>query len=136
MLPSLSPLIFICSSLSTSFRGIGTLLPICIFFFFKQKTAYVLRISHWSSDVCSSDLPPCSARFHLARLVGERASAPLLDDLVATGSFASDATRLRCRRALAGYFAGALLLPYDAFLDAARATRYDIELLQQRFDAS
>src|SRR3546814_1812945 len=56
MLPSLSPLIFICSSLSTSFRGIGTLLPICIFFFFKQKTAYVLRISHWSSDVCSSDL--------------------------------------------------------------------------------
>src|SRR3546814_7454870 len=26
------------------------------FFFFKQKTAYELRISDWSSDVCSSDL--------------------------------------------------------------------------------
>src|SRR3546814_1375267 len=31
----------------------------CVFFF-KQKTAYEMRISDWSSDVCSSDLmPPC-----------------------------------------------------------------------------
>src|SRR3546814_4803964 len=29
---------------------------IVFFFFFKQKTAYELRISDWSSDVCSSDL--------------------------------------------------------------------------------
>src|SRR3546814_17492615 len=29
---------------------------VCIFFFFKQKTAYEMRISDWSSDVCSSDL--------------------------------------------------------------------------------
>src|SRR3546814_1766528 len=28
------------------------------FFFFKQKTAYEMRISDWSSDVCSSDLQP------------------------------------------------------------------------------
>src|SRR3546814_12323657 len=28
----------------------------CPFFFFKQKTAYEMRISDWSSDVCSSDL--------------------------------------------------------------------------------
>src|SRR3546814_4533739 len=28
----------------------------CYFFFFKQKTAYEMRISDWSSDVCSSDL--------------------------------------------------------------------------------
>src|SRR3546814_13998444 len=28
----------------------------CGFFFFKQKTAYEMRISDWSSDVCSSDL--------------------------------------------------------------------------------
>src|SRR3546814_5930657 len=27
------------------------------FFFFKQKTAYEMRTSDWSSDVCSSDLP-------------------------------------------------------------------------------
>src|SRR3546814_9087608 len=28
-----------------------------LFLFFKQKTAYEMRISDWSSDVCSSDLP-------------------------------------------------------------------------------
>src|SRR3546814_4377922 len=32
------------------------------FFFFKQKTAYEMRISDWSSDVCSSDLPLCEGR--------------------------------------------------------------------------
>src|SRR3546814_10204857 len=30
-----------------------------VFFFFKQKTAYEVRISDWSSDVCSSDLEAC-----------------------------------------------------------------------------
>src|SRR3546814_7422096 len=35
------------------------------FFFFKQKTAYEMRISDWSSDVCSSDL-------------GEKDEAPML----------------------------------------------------------
>src|SRR3546814_4229924 len=32
------------------------LVPFFCFFFFKQKTAYEMRISDWSSDVCSSDL--------------------------------------------------------------------------------
>src|SRR3546814_4159117 len=31
-------------------------MSIGLFFFFKQKTAYEMRISDWSSDVCSSDL--------------------------------------------------------------------------------
>src|SRR3546814_8984636 len=31
-------------------------LVVCFFFFLKQKTAYEIRISDWSSDVCSSDL--------------------------------------------------------------------------------
>src|SRR3546814_3187635 len=33
-----------------------------LFFFFKQKTAYEMRISDWSSDVCSSDLAAEIAR--------------------------------------------------------------------------
>src|SRR3546814_5550552 len=41
-------------------------------FFFKQKTAYEIRISDWSSDVCSSDLPGAQivgpARLELERL--------------------------------------------------------------------
>src|SRR3546814_8718300 len=37
-----------------------SLFSFCIFFF-KQKTAYEMRISDWSSDVCSSDLRSASA---------------------------------------------------------------------------
>src|SRR3546814_20586506 len=36
---------------------------IFIFFFFKQKTAYEMRISDWSSDVCSSDLGTLTGAF-------------------------------------------------------------------------
>src|SRR3546814_4952386 len=42
------------------------LLYLCIIFFFKQKTAYEMRISDWSSDVCSSDLYVCPAQGGLA----------------------------------------------------------------------
>src|SRR3546814_1756857 len=39
------------------------------FFFFKQKTAYEMRISDWSSDVCSSDLLAVEPPEVLVRLV-------------------------------------------------------------------
>src|SRR3546814_7838451 len=35
-----------------------------LFFFFKQKTAYEMRISDWSSDVCSSDLATMGCGLH------------------------------------------------------------------------
>src|SRR3546814_4188835 len=41
-----------------------------IFFFIKQKTAYEMRISDWSSDVCSSDLF-CGARAEILALQHE-----------------------------------------------------------------
>src|SRR3546814_10175000 len=37
------------------------------FFFFKQKTAYEMRISDWSSDVCSSDLHDLPRLHHAAK---------------------------------------------------------------------
>src|SRR3546814_17323412 len=40
----------------TSVCVVNLLFLCLVFFFFKQKTAYELRISDWSSDVCSSDL--------------------------------------------------------------------------------
>src|SRR3546814_6589742 len=52
------------------------------FFFFKQKTAYEMRISDWSSDVCSSDLPAIfgderrAARDHDAAQHDHRDNAP------------------------------------------------------------
>src|SRR3546814_2208622 len=45
------------------------MLMVRFFFFFKQKAAYEMRISDWSSDVCSSDLAGpdrLSARLHRA----------------------------------------------------------------------
>src|SRR3546814_6138740 len=39
-----------------------SLLSEIVFFFFKQKTAYEMRISDWSSDVCSSDLAARAAK--------------------------------------------------------------------------
>src|SRR3546814_1062341 len=51
-----------------SLVSVWVYLCVLIFFFFKQKTAYEMRISDWSSDVCSSDLqsgnphrPPAAA---------------------------------------------------------------------------
>src|SRR3546814_8974379 len=54
-----------------------------VFFFFKQKTAYELRISDWSSDVCSSDLErvrsenvgECGIVDHPHRSVDQRGAA-------------------------------------------------------------
>src|SRR3546814_2531837 len=45
------------------------------FFFFKQKTAYEMRISDWSSDVCSSDLRPL-------RVHGEASGSELAERVV------------------------------------------------------
>src|SRR3546814_740838 len=52
-------------------------LYVLFFFFFKQKTAYEVRISDWSSDVCSSDLPPVPAGGEVLRCThaGQRSRA-------------------------------------------------------------
>src|SRR3546814_19962270 len=52
-----------------------------LFFFFKQKTAYEMRISDWSSDVCSSDLGIAAAeRYSHGRVSVDVAPAFLLND--------------------------------------------------------
>src|SRR3546814_14085796 len=43
------------------------LISLMIFYLFKQKTAYEMRISDWSSDVCSSDLPELTALVRVPR---------------------------------------------------------------------
>src|SRR3546814_7407702 len=59
-----------------------------LIFFFKQKTAYEMRISDWSSDVCSSDLPQGFVFFLLDRLgqavIGgiERSFVPFAANLI------------------------------------------------------
>src|SRR3546814_1130289 len=53
-------------------------------FFFKQKTAYEMRISDWSSDVCSSDLPFMRRHIEIVRpkvlvLLGGTAAKTVLE---------------------------------------------------------
>src|SRR3546814_4047910 len=45
--------------------------------FFKQKTAYEMRISDWSSDVCSSYLPPAEVLQHLEEHLPRMAASRL-----------------------------------------------------------
>lgn len=59
-----------------------------------------------------------------------------IDAVVSAAGFADADTRALAHQGLAHYFAGALMLPYRAFLAEARAVRYDIELLAQRFQVS
>src|SRR3546814_19558672 len=47
------------------------------FFFFKQKTAYEMRISDWSSDVCSSDLGKSMVLDPVDLFISEAGLAPL-----------------------------------------------------------
>src|SRR3546814_7753552 len=49
----------------------GVYVSVLFFFFFKQKTAYDMRISDWSSDVCSSDLPEAAGSGRFGQDEGE-----------------------------------------------------------------
>src|SRR3546814_1678720 len=57
-----------------------------LFFFFKQKTAYEMRISDWSSDVCSSDL--VATRF-VCRVFDPHSAIDVLRDHACTGERSS-----------------------------------------------
>src|SRR3546814_20000046 len=52
-----------------------------MFFFFKQKTAYEMRISDWSSDVCSSDLTVSIDRLWSERVEGRAVLHSVLVEL-------------------------------------------------------
>src|SRR3546814_11873339 len=68
-----------------------------VFFFFKQKTAYEMRISDWSSDVCSSDLPKPEARRIAAEMGLPVAEKPDSQDIcfVPEGRYAAIVEKLR-----------------------------------------
>jgi predicted transcriptional regulator/DNA-binding XRE family transcriptional regulator len=77
-----------------------------------------------------------SVRFRLARVIGKLEYGTLLDRLVASAAISSPEAGSQLKRALASYFAGALLMPYDTFRAAAADLRHDIARIATRFDAS
>jgi len=77
-----------------------------------------------------------SRNFQLAYQIGLLTQQAALDRHAADPQLTSGESRALSRVALANYFAAAVLLPYAPFLEAARAERYDVELLGHRFRAS
>jgi predicted transcriptional regulator/transcriptional regulator with XRE-family HTH domain len=84
----------------------------------------------------SEMLPLPGRTFQLAHQIAFLTHRPLLDLLSAGGKFTSGASDALARGALANYFAAAVMMPYDRFIEAARTTRHDIDVLQSRFGVS
>lgn len=84
----------------------------------------------------SEMLPLPSRTFQLAHQLALLGHRPLLQKLAAGGKFTTGEADQLAIVALANYFAGAVLMPYRLFLDAATQSRYDVELLSRRFGAS
>ncbi|MEZ4462813.1 MAG: short-chain fatty acyl-CoA regulator family protein [bacterium] len=81
-------------------------------------------------------LAPNTINFQLAHQIGLIELSDELDRLVTDRHLTTDESRALARVALSNYFAGAVLMPYDEFLQAAKAQRYDIDMLGHRFRAS
>ena len=84
----------------------------------------------------SEMLSPPSRIFQIAHQIAYLGHHDVLDRIVAEGDFGGTQTAALMRTALANYFAAAVLMPYTLFLEAARATRYDIDILKSRFGVS
>ncbi len=89
----------------------------------ESKTLYVARWLH-----------PGQRAFQLATQIALLTQAGLISGIIAGDDQLSDDARGVARIGLANYFAGALLLPYLKFLDAAESVRYDIDQLARRFE--
>jgi predicted transcriptional regulator/transcriptional regulator with XRE-family HTH domain len=84
----------------------------------------------------SEMLPSPSRLFQIAQQIAYLAYRERIDEIVATGKFTSPDALSLMRSALASYFAGAVMMPYQVFFEAARDTRYDIDVLRHRFGVS
>lgn len=83
----------------------------------------------------SEVLPPRTRRFQLAHQAGLIIERELFDSLRMDEDLSAEAKSLS-RVVLANYFAAAVLMPYEPFLQAAKDVRYDVELLAHRYRTS
>lgn len=115
-----------------------------------EKHRVTVRIAEWSDErgllrrydpdrrvlVLSELLPTRSRSFQLAHQLALLEHGDLLDQLTVDARLTNDASRALARVALASYYAGAVLMPYAAFHEAARSQRYDVDVLGRRFRVS
>jgi hypothetical protein len=84
----------------------------------------------------SEILPDASLVFQVVHQIGLLTLGEHFEEAIAASRFATEESKRLARVALANYFAGAVVMPYDRFLDAAESERYDLEMLEHRFRAS
>jgi predicted transcriptional regulator/transcriptional regulator with XRE-family HTH domain len=90
---------------------------------------------HRRRVLLSETLAPGARAFQLAAELALLGRRDLLEGIIAEAGLGEPGAEQQLRIALANYFAGAVLLPYEPFLAAAKALRHDVELLQARFGA-
>ncbi len=84
----------------------------------------------------SSSTPPETQLFQLLLQIALLDQDRLLEATLDFARFHSDEARAIAKIGLANYFAGAALMPYSTFLQAAQDCRHDLEILSSRFGAS
>jgi predicted transcriptional regulator/DNA-binding XRE family transcriptional regulator len=77
-----------------------------------------------------------SRNFQVACQIGLLRESATLDRISSDALLTTDESRALGRVTLANYFAGAVIMPYRPLLEAARAERYDLDLLGHRFRAT
>jgi hypothetical protein len=115
--------------------------------FLDKQLGIQVRIARWGTEpgvlrrfdparnvlTLSELLPTRSRTFQVAHQVAVMTQAALIDRMVADARLTSDESRGLAKATLANYFAGAVLMPYAPFLEAAKQERYDIDVLGRRF---
>ncbi|MCP4935355.1 MAG: DUF2083 domain-containing protein [bacterium] len=84
----------------------------------------------------AQNLSTQSRSFQVAVQTALMAGKYEIDTLVSEGNFPSKDAQILAKTALANYCAGAILMPYQQILSAAKGVRYDVDLLSQQFFVS
>lgn len=91
---------------------------------------------HRREILLDDELDNASQSFQLALQLAYLEMGQEIDQVLQDGAFASESGERLTRRALAGYAAAAVLMPYAAFARAVEQRRYDVEALARQFGAS
>ena len=98
------------------------------------------RLRHFDPDTRRLSISARAAfetqTFQILLQIALLQSDKLLEATLDLARFQSDAARAIAKIGLANYFAGAAMMPYGRFLDSARQSRHDLEVLANRFGAS
>ena len=91
---------------------------------------------HRGQIMLSEILEDSQRVFQLASQLALISYQPQITQIIDDADFESLESRHLLQTTLAGYFAGALMMPYASFLKSARETRHDLDLLGKRYSAS